>query len=312
MEWLKKFKSGIEWGKKKETPDNLWVKCDTCKEILFRKQLERQMWVCPNCSHHFRVNADFYKDLVIDTDTFSETDADIGSVDTLGFKDKISYSDRIKKAEAKTGRKSAVITGTGTIFGREITAGFMNFAYMGGSMGSAVGEKISRAAELSMDTQKPFVLFCASGGARMQEGILSLMQMSKISAVLALLGKMGIPYVPVLTHPTTGGVTASFAMLGDVIVAEPKALIGFAGPRVIKETIRQELPEGFQRSEFCLEHGFIDVISDRRDLKETLGKILNHLCPENSKVRRVNESEDGASDVFVDEKGSLKKIRTEY
>lgn len=301
MEWFKQTKSGILNTKKKEIQDNLWIKCEGCSEIIYKKELEKQLWICPFCSAHFRINSQKYRDILLDAGSFKELDANISSVDVLGFKDKKSYADRIVESQKKSGLKDAVVTGIGLLHRRQIAIGIMDFDYMGGSMGSVVGEKITRLINHATREDLPLIIICSSGGARMQEGAYSLMQMAKTSAALALYERKKLPYISILTHPTTGGTTASFAMLGDLHIAEPGALIGFAGPRVIRETIRQELPSGFQRSEFLLDHGFVDIICDRRELKDTIGKIHTHLIG-NHKVMQVAKS-----DLFVDAEGNLKK-----
>jgi len=232
--------------------------------------------VCPSCGHHLRISAEGYLSLLIDSGTFEELDDHLRSADPLGFRDLKSYKDRIAQAEAK-GRSEAVVTGVGELDGMEVAIAVMDFAFIGGSMGSVVGEKIARAGRLALERGIPFIVASASGGARMQEGIYSLMQMAKTSAVLARLHEAGVPFISILTNPTTGGVTASFAMLGDVNLAEPGALIGFAGPRVIEETIKQELPQGFQRSEFLLQRGMVDRVVDRRQLKEEISLLLRHM-----------------------------------
>jgi len=277
MTWPRKPKGSrpLKAQNAREVPDGLWVKCDTCAEILYFKELERNLSVCPKCGHHFPFPADRYVEILLDAGSFEETAAGVVSKDPLGFRDSKKYTDRLRQAREMTGLGDAILTGTGTLSGTRVMVGVMDFRFIGGSMASAVGEKITRVAKRSLEERLPLILVTASGGARMMEGILSLMQMAKTSVMLARLFEERIPYVAVLTHPTTGGVTASFAQLGDVIFAEPGALIGFAGPRVIRETVAQELPEGFQRSEFLLSHGFVDRIVPRKDLKETVGKVLN-------------------------------------
>ena len=251
-----------------------WIKCDFCKEIIYRAEVERAGRVCPKCRHPFRISARERLATLVDAGSFEERETGLTTVDPLRFKDTKAYRDRVRSAREKTGLEEAVITGLGRIGGFGTVICVLEFGFLGGSMGSVVGEKLTRAIELAIDKHLPLIIVSASGGARMQEGILSLMQMAKTAAALERLGAAGVPYVSVLTDPTTGGVTASFAMLGDVILAEPRALIGFAGPRVIAETIRQPLPEGFQRSEFLLEHGQIDAIVDRRELRDTLRRLL--------------------------------------
>ena len=276
MAWFKKSKAPIApvESKKVQMPAGLWTKCKNCEEIIYSKEIERNLNVCPKCDYHFRISARERIDLVIDEGTFNETDPDMASVDFLKFKDSKKYVDRIKAAVAKNGGGDAVVTGSGLMNGQEVVVAVFDFAFLGGSMGSVVGEKITRAIELGLEKKAPVMVFSSSGGARMQESILSLMQMAKTSAALAKLKKAGIPFISVLTDPTTGGVTASFAMLGDLNVAEPKALIGFAGPRVIEQTIRQQLPEGFQRSEYLLDHGMVDMIVSRQEMKARLSLAL--------------------------------------
>jgi acetyl-CoA carboxylase carboxyl transferase subunit beta len=279
MAWFKKSKAPIALveNKKVQMPEGLWTKCKNCEEIIYSKEIERNLNVCPKCDYHFRISARERIALVIDDGTFVETDAQMSSIDFLKFKDSKKYSDRLKAAVKKNGDGDAVITGSGMMNGQEVVAAVFDFAFLGGSMGSVVGEKVTRAIELGLEKKAPVLIFSSSGGARMQESILSLMQMAKSSAALAKLKKAGIPFISVLTDPTTGGVTASFAMLGDLNIAEPKALIGFAGPRVIEQTIRQQLPEGFQRSEYLLEHGMVDMIVSRQEMKEKLSQALRIL-----------------------------------
>jgi acetyl-CoA carboxylase carboxyl transferase subunit beta len=275
MEWFKRVRRGLQPQEKKEFPDGLWIKCESCSEVLYLKELEKNFSVCSKCGYHFRINSNEYIKLLADEGSFKEFNAKIKSVDPLKFKDSKKYSDRLQEAISKTGLKEAVRTGTCSLNGRPIVLCVMDFRFVGGSMGSVVGEKISRAIDVALDNNRALVIVSASGGARMQEGALSLMQMAKTSAKLAVLSDHKIPYISILTHPTTGGVTASFSMLGDIILAEPGALIGFAGPRVIKQTIGQDLPDGFQRSEFLLEHGFVDVIVQRFEIKHKLSQILS-------------------------------------
>jgi acetyl-CoA carboxylase carboxyl transferase subunit beta len=258
-------------------PDGLWTKCDKCGEIMYKRQLEENLYTCIKCSNHFRITSSEYIDLLFDEGSFTETHANIRSGDPLEFVDTKPYTVRLAEAYKKTPLADAFTSGIGTIEGRMISFGCMNFGFIGGSMGSVVGEKFSRAALLSLEKRIPLVVISASGGARMQEAALSLMQMAKTSARLAQLSEAGIPYISILTDPTTGGVSASFAMLGDINIAEPGALIGFAGPRVIEQTIRKKLPEGFQSAEFLLEHGFLDMIVHRKMLRATLSKLLGHL-----------------------------------
>jgi len=257
-----------------QMPEGVWTKCKNCQEIIYGKEIERNLNVCPKCDYHFRISARERIALVLDEGSFVEMDSAVKSVDFLDFKDSKKYKDRIKAAVKKAGDGDAVICGSGTIDGLPAVLAVFDFSFMGGSMGSVVGEKITRAIEKGLETKTPVLVFSSSGGARMQESILSLMQMAKTSAALAKLKAAGIPFISVLTDPTTGGVTASFAMLGDINMAEPRALIGFAGPRVIEQTIRQTLPEGFQRSEYLLEHGMVDMIVSRKEMKARLSQIL--------------------------------------
>lgn len=279
MGWFSREKAPIEQreGKRVKVPEGLWIKCQNCSATLFAKELEDNLNVCPHCSHHYRITARQRIDLILDEGSFVEHDADMISVDFLKFKDSKSYQDRIDATIAKGGAKDAVICGEGAIDGIPVQLSVFDFSFMGGSMGSVVGEKITRSIELGIEKKTPVIVVSASGGARMQESILSLMQMAKTSAALARLKELGLPFISVLTDPTTGGVTASFAMLGDINIAEPKALIGFAGPRVIEQTIRQKLPEGFQRAEYLLEHGMVDLIVERKEMKQTLSRILGML-----------------------------------
>lgn len=279
MAWFRKEKTPLSQaeGKKVRVPEGLWTKCQNCNATLYSKDLEKNLNVCPACGFHFRISARKRLDMLLDLGSFTEYDAGMVSVDFLDFKDSKSYKERIDAAVAKGGSKDAVICGGGTIEGTPVQMAVFDFSFMGGSMGSVVGEKITRAIERGIDQHTPVIVVSASGGARMQESILSLMQMAKTSAALAKLRDLGLPFISILTDPTTGGVTASFAMLGDINMAEPKALIGFAGPRVIEQTIRQKLPEGFQRSEYLLDHGMVDVIVDRREMKQKLSQILKML-----------------------------------
>jgi len=276
----------MAWFKKKDTPskeekaiDALWSKCNACQEIIYKKVLERNLHVCPKCSYHFPIQAQKRIAIVADEGSFVELDGALAPVDPISFRDLKKYADRIQEAQHKTGLNDAFITGRCDIHGSPAMIGVFDFDFLGGSLGSVVGEKIARMVEKAMDEKIGAIIFTSSGGARMQEGILSLMQMAKTSAALSLLRKERLPYISVLTDPTLGGVTASFGMLGDIIVAEPGAMIGFAGPRVIKETIKADLPPGFQRAEYLLQHGMIDLIVERRKLKERLGKLLALLYP---------------------------------
>ncbi|MDX1674105.1 MAG: acetyl-CoA carboxylase, carboxyltransferase subunit beta [Longimicrobiales bacterium] len=277
MAWWRKEEKKLTSADRRELPGDVFDKCPECDEILYRNRLVQNLWVCPACGHHLRIDAEAYVDLLIDEDRFTATHTEMRSGDPLGFRDLKKYTDRLEQAEEDADRREAVITGYGPLDGIVVNLAVMDFSFIGGSMGSVVGEKISRAAHRALDEDEPLIVVSASGGARMQEGILSLMQMAKTSAALARMDEAGLPYISILTHPTTGGVTASYAMLGDVNLAEPGALIGFAGPRVIEQTIKQELPEGFQRSEFLLEHGMIDAIVDRRAMKSRVAHFLRHM-----------------------------------
>ena len=276
MAWFKKERpesaASEAPAKKVKIPEGLWVKCDNCKEIIYRKEVDKNFKVCPKCDYHFRISASERLPYLADEGSFLEVEDGLSPRDFLGFKD---YKDKLKGSRKKTGLKDAIISGEAKIGGRPVSLVIMDFNFMGGSMGSVVGEKIARAVERAIENKTPFVSVASSGGARMQEGILSLMQMAKTSAAVARLGQAGLPFISVLTDPTFGGVTASFAMLGDIILAEPKSLIGFAGPRVIEQTIKQQLPPGFQRAEFLQEHGMIDMIVSRREMRATLGKMLD-------------------------------------
>jgi acetyl-CoA carboxylase carboxyl transferase subunit beta len=258
--------------KKVKIPEGLWVKCDNCKEIIYRKEVDKNFKVCPKCDYHFRISASERLPYLVDEGSFLEVEDGLSPKDFLSFKD---YKDKLKSSRKKTGLKDAIISGEARIGGKPVSIVVMDFNFMGGSMGSVVGEKIARAVERAIEKRTPFISVASSGGARMQEGILSLMQMAKTSAAVAQLGEAGLPFISVLTDPTFGGVTASFAMLGDIIIAEPKSLVGFAGPRVIEQTIKQQLPPGFQRAEFLLDHGMIDMIVSRREMHATLGRILD-------------------------------------
>ena len=276
MAWFRKEKQKLV-AQKRELAADVWEKCDGCGEALYTRRLEENHRVCPECGHHFRIAAPQYADLLLDDGLTEEFDADLRSADPLDFVDSKPYRARIEQAEQKVGTYDAVLTGAGRIEGRDVCAGIMDFGFIGGSMGSVVGEKIARMVERGVERSSPVLIVSASGGARMQEGIFSLMQLAKTSAALQRLAAAGLPYISILTHPTTGGVTASFAMLGDVNLAEPDALIGFAGPRVIKETIRQDLPDGFQRSEFLRDHGMVDRIVPRGEMRDTVALLLHHM-----------------------------------
>jgi len=275
MAWFRKEKKRLNADDRRELPADVFDKCGGCGEILYREKVTQNLHVCPKCGYHFRVGAELYVQILTDAGTFHEIDAGLRSSDPLEFTDLKPYGARLEAAERKTGRGDAVITGTGMLGGIPIALAVMDFSFIGGSMGSVVGEKLARLGRLAIDEERPLIIVSASGGARMMEGIYSLMQMAKTSAVLGRLHEAGIPFISILTDPTTGGVTASFAMLGDVNLAEPGALIGFAGPRVIEETIKQELPEGFQRAEFLLEHGMVDRVVDRRELRQVTARLLD-------------------------------------
>lgn len=279
MSWFKRVKDNIltKTEDKNNTPDGLWTKCPNCKKALQSKTLKKHAYVCEYCDHHLRIGSLEYFDLIFDEGKFTELGENIVSADPLEFTDTKNYPDRVKASQEKTGLKDALRTGYGEINGMPLVISAMDFRFIGGSMGSVVGEKIAMGIDYALEHKLPFLIISKSGGARMMEGALSLMQMAKISAKLSLLGQAGLPFISFLTDPTTGGVTASFAMLGDLNIAEPNALIGFAGPRVIKETIGRDLPEGFQRSEFLLEHGFLDFIVHRHELKEKLYSVISML-----------------------------------
>lgn len=279
MSWFKRVKDNIitRTEEKNNTPDGLWTKCPECKKAFQSKALANNFYVCPGCDHHLKIGSKEYFEILFDEGQFTEIGEQLITGDPLEFEDTKKYTDRLVASYEKSGLKEAIRTAHGPVNGNEIMVAAMDFRFIGGSMGSVVGEKICRAAAHCLETGMPLVVISKSGGARMMEGALSLMQMAKISAKLAQLGQAGIPYISVLTDPTTGGVTASFAMLGDLNIAEPNALIGFAGPRVIKETIGQDLPEGFQRSEFLLDHGFLDFIVHRSELKQKLDSATSIL-----------------------------------
>lgn len=277
MAWFKKTSKESRQDKKVKIPEGLWVKCNNCKEIVYKKELERNLTVCPKCDYHFRVSARERIKVIADSGSFQEMFFDIKPGDPLQFVDTRPYGDRIKESQKKSGLDEAVITGEATINGFHVVLAALDFTFMGGSMGSVVGERIVLAVEHAMEKGYPLVIISSSGGARMQEGILSLMQMAKTSSAIGKFKDRGGLYISILTDPTFGGVSASFAMLGDIIIAEPRSLIGFAGPRVIEQTIKQQLPDDFQKAEFLLEHGLIDMIVDRKKLKETLSRIIKLL-----------------------------------
>lgn len=277
MAWFRKEKTGLAAQEKRDIPEGLWNKCPDCGEIVYAKKMEELLWVCPSCSYHFRISSRKYINILLDGGRLDEYDDNLKSVDPLKFKDSKRYPDRLKAAQAKSGRNDGVIAGMAEIGGIPVSFAIMDFSFIGGSMGSVVGEMMARAIERSLQHSAPLIIVSCSGGARMQEGILSLMQMAKTSGLLARLDERKIPFISVLTNPTTAGVMASYASLGDIIVAEPKALLGFAGPRVIKQTIGQDLPEGFQSSEFFLEKGFLDKIINRGDMRDTLITLLKFM-----------------------------------
>jgi acetyl-CoA carboxylase carboxyl transferase subunit beta len=280
IEWFRRDRTGVEAQAKKAAPDNLWVKCESCGEIVYTRELEKRLLVCPKCNFHFPMSGDKYIQIIADEGTWSEFAHDLKSTDPLGFKDQQKYADRIVSSMKKTGKNEAITTGTCLVGGYGAVLGIMEFIFMGGSVGSVVGEKIARAADKAIAERRALIIISRSGGMRMQEGMVSLMQMTKSSVKIAQLNRAGLPYISVLTNPTTGGTTASFSMQGDVIVAEPGALIGFAGPRVIKQTIGQDLPPGFQRSEFLMEKGFLDRIVSRGELRDTLVSMLKFMLPD--------------------------------
>lgn len=277
MVWFKRKDDKLQDSEKKSIPDGLWDKCTSCSEILYKPELEKTYHVCRHCGHHFRISPDLYLELLLDPNSYEELFPNVKSVDSLAFKAMKKYRDQLKMAQEKTRKNDAIHCYLGELNKYPIVLGIMDFRFIGGSFGSVVGEKVSRSIKLAGKQKCPFILICASGGARMQESALSLMQMAKTSSQLAKFSEEKGLYVPILTDPTTGGVTASFGMLGDIILAEPGALIGFAGPRVIKQTIGKDLPPGFQRSEFLLEKGFLDHIVTRKNMKDTLGNIIQML-----------------------------------
>src|SRR5512140_54343 len=278
MSWLKRKKTGITTQDKKEVPEGLFLKCDGCGEILYQPELEAGLWTCPKCSHHFRIASKDYVALLVDPGSFEERFTELTAEDPLQFKDaRMRYPERYELARQATGLNDAVRTGPATIDGVPVALAVMDFFFMAGSMGSVLGEKVARTIELALAERRALVIVTASGGARMQEGILSLMQMAKTSALLATLKEQRLPFVSILTDPSTAGVMASYASLGDIILAEPGALIGFAGPRVIQDTIGEELPEGFQRSDFVLEHGMVDSVVHRKDMRDAASRVLGIL-----------------------------------
>jgi acetyl-CoA carboxylase carboxyl transferase subunit beta len=280
MTWFKRQSGELDTsGEKKVRTEGLWVKCEQCRQIIWKKDLEDNLNVCPKCDKHFRIDARARLAQLLDDNQYDITDADLVSTDPLKFVDLKAYSSRLKQAQSDTGLKDAVINAHGKLNGRPVIVSAMEYSFIGGSMGAVVGEAITRAIEQATDSKQPIIIISASGGARMMEGVVSLMQLAKISAALARLDEARVPYISVLTDPTTGGVTASFAMLGDLNIAEPGALIGFAGPRVIEQTIRQKLPQGFQRAEFLLEHGMLDAVVHRKQLKPYIARALEFMTP---------------------------------
>ncbi|HSI24503.1 MAG TPA: acetyl-CoA carboxylase, carboxyltransferase subunit beta [Methylotenera sp.] len=281
MSWLdkipQKIKRVVDSAQKKNVPEGLWSKCESCMTVLYKTDLDNNLEVCPKCSHHNRIGARSRLNQLLDAESGVEIGANVEPIDPLKFKDSKSYADRIKAAQKEGGEKDALIVMQGTILGVDVVVAAFEFKFMGGSMGAVVGERFVRGVDAAIKNKAAFICISASGGARMQEGLLSLMQMAKTSAALTKLANAGLPYISVLTDPTMGGVSASFAMLGDVIIAEPNALIGFAGPRVIEQTVRETLPEGFQRAEFLVEHGAVDLIIDRREMRQRLANILSNL-----------------------------------
>ena len=282
MAWFRRQSGDLEaTGEKRVRTEGLWVKCEGCRQVIWKKDLDANFNVCPKCQRHFRIDARARIELLLDEGSFQLEDLNLSSTDPLKFVDVRAYSERLKKTQAETGLKDAIINAEGKLAGRPVMLSAMEYSFIGGSMGAVVGEVITRAIERSIAQRKPLIIVSASGGARMMEGVVSLMQMVKITAALARLDEVKVPYISVLTDPTTGGVTASYAMLGDLNIAEPGALIGFAGPRVIEQTIRQKLPEGFQRSEFLLEHGMLDAIVHRKEMKAYIARALDFMMPIN-------------------------------
>lgn len=278
MAWFKKIKD-VKVERKVKIPEGLWVKCNNCREIVYKKEIEKNLQVCPKCNYHFRISAWERIKLITDAGSFIEIDSELASTDPINFKDTIPYKKRLDENKKKSGFSEAAIYGDATINEMPLVIAIIDFSFMGGSMGAVVGEKITRAVERALENKSPLITVSSSGGARMQEGMFSLMQMAKVSSAIARLKEMNTLFVSLLADPTFGGVTASFAMLGDIIIAEPKSLIGFAGPRVIEQTIKQQLPENFQRAEFLLKHGMIDLIVDRKELKSTIYKLIKHFMP---------------------------------
>ena len=279
LDWLNKKEGKIERTERLDIPGDLWVKCFKCSEVLYLKDLEENSKVCTKCQYHFRVTPEERLGMICDPKSFKETDKSVGPVDFLNFEDTEQYTKRIEKAQKRTQRQDAIIIGQAKLKKQPINIGIMDFSFMGGSMGSVVGEKITRLIEAGIKNKLPVIIFTSSGGARMQEGVMSLMQMAKTSAALDRLAKAKVPFISILCDPTTGGTSASFAMLGDVNISEPDALISFAGPRVIEQTIKQKLPKGFQRSEFLLQHGMLDKVVHRHELRDTLAQVISLLDP---------------------------------
>lgn len=280
MAWFKREPTEIQTPEEKRVrTEGLWVKCDECRQIIWKKELEENLNVCTKCDYHFRIDAQARLALLLDEGSYQFKDEKLASTDPLDFSDRKPYKARLQKSQDETGLRDAIVNAEGTLLGRPVVISAMEYSFIGGSMGAVVGEAITRAIESAWKQRKPIIVVSASGGARMMEGVISLMQMAKISAALARLDDARIPYISVLTDPTTGGVTASYAMLGDLNIAEPGALIGFAGPRVIEQTIRQKLPEGFQRSEFLLQHGMLDAVVHRKDMKAYIARALEFMSP---------------------------------
>jgi acetyl-CoA carboxylase carboxyl transferase subunit beta len=283
LAWFKRESTEIHTPEEKRVrTEGLWVKCDGCRQIIWKKELEENLNVCPKCNHHFRIDAPARLALLLDEGSYTIQDDKLASTDPLNFSDTRPYKARLEKSQSATGLKDAIVNAEGTMHGRPVIVSAMEYSFIGGSMGAVVGEAITRAIERALKQKKPIVVVSASGGARMMEGVVSLMQMAKISAALARLDAARVPYISVLTDPTTGGVTASYAMLGDLNIAEPGALIGFAGPRVIEQTIRQKLPEGFQTSEFLLQHGMMDAIVHRKEMKGYIARALEFMTPKSA------------------------------
>ena len=291
MVWFKREKEGLTTETKKEIPEGLWIKCEGCNDILYKPELDKNFGVCPKCQYHFRISSLDYIGFLLDTDSFQEFNAELKPGDPLKFKDTKKYTDRVKAIQKSSGLMEAIRTGYGRINGYPVIICVMDFGFIGGSMGSVVGEKVKRSIDRAIETGFPLIIVSATGGARMQEGILSLMQMAKTATRLTLLTKNKGLYISVLTNPSTAGVLASYAMLGDIIIAEPNALIGFAGPRVIKQTIGEDLPEGFQRSEFLQEKGFLDMIVSRNQMKKRLTEIIEFFCDDRFPIKTENTAD---------------------